>query len=113
MNGTPDIELGNTTPAPIAAPEPEQSPLEQVHPSLTSPHTTEVDRNVDNPFEQLHESSANSMSTETIDVMPLDSSTISTTESAHRNTGGPARGRGSDVDDASTCWWSSGHIKAL
>ena len=89
MNGTPDIELGNTTPAPIAAPKPEQSPLEHVDPSLTSPYSTEVDHNVDNPFEQLHESSANSMSTETLDVTALDSSTISTNESSHKNTGGP------------------------
>lgn len=91
MNPGPDLELGNITPAPIAAPEPEpeQSPLEQVDPPLTSPHSTKVGHNVDNPFEQLHESSSNSMSTETLDVTPLDSSTIST-ESSHKNAGGPA-----------------------
>ena len=78
MNPGPDLELGNTAPAPVAAPEPEQSPLEQVDPPSTSPHTTEMDHSVDNPFEQSLASSSNSMSTETLDVTPLDSSTIST-----------------------------------
>lgn len=85
---TPDLELGNTAPAPTAAPEPEQSPLEQADPSSTSPHTTHVDHQVENPFEQLHESSVDSMSTETPDVASLNSSTISTTEPSHKNTKG-------------------------
>lgn len=87
---TPDLELGNTAPAPTVAPEPEQSPLEQVDPSSTSPHTTQVDHQVDNPFEQSYESSTDSMSTETPDVASLNSSIVSITEPSYKNTKGTA-----------------------